>query len=69
MRVLRLLVYEGPEDWVNNTVAKSIQGEKNISTGTMITAITLGALPDALSLFVKDEAAKQAEFPDVEDQK
>lgn len=62
MRVVRLLVYNGPEEWVINTIKKSISGEKEIygSHGDVatITAITLGTFPDDLQMLINKEVKK-----------
>lgn len=54
MKVIRLLVYEGREEWIQKQLAGSIQGKKEVLSGS-ITAITLGVLPSDLDLFIKQE--------------
>ena len=64
MRVIRLLVYEGDEEWVLKTVASSIQGTKEIlqkSVPRRITAITLGTVPDGLDLLIRQNEPAIAE--------
>lgn len=57
MRVVRLLVYEGEESQVMDTLDKSIAGKK-ILPGMSITAITLGTVPDDLRIFMDNESEK-----------
>jgi hypothetical protein len=58
MRVIRLLIYEGDERWVRETLDKSIKGRKDLDGttrgGNSITAVTLGTFPDDLDLAVKE---------------
>jgi hypothetical protein len=57
IRVLRLIEYVGPRDWVENTLKKSIQGtlwcsEPSIPSSNrplkMIRTATLGTIPEIL---------------------
>lgn len=54
VRVLRLVEYEGPREWVERTVEKSIHGTKDVFNGTgaggpyYIRAVTLGSFPEIL---------------------
>lgn len=52
VRVLRIVEYVGPREWVESTVAKSIHGERDCSpyTGTrcVIRAATIGTYPEIL---------------------
>lgn len=59
MKVIRLLFYDGPDEWVLDTIQKSIQGKKEISTKPVpasITAITLGELPSHLEVFLNERS-------------
>lgn len=52
VRVLRIIEYVGPRDWVEKTLLRSVQGRKDCSTGTVptyIQAVTLSAYPEILS--------------------
>lgn len=49
VRVLRIVEYIGPRDWVESTVNKSIQGVKLLGEGKQIRATTLGNFPDIIS--------------------
>jgi hypothetical protein len=55
MKVLRLLVYEGPEEWVQDTLNRSIQGKREMGQDKSITAISIGTLPDNLNLLIQKE--------------
>jgi hypothetical protein len=47
IRVLRVIEYQGPRDWVENAVAKSIHGEKRVNGG-VIRGATLGVVAEIL---------------------
>ena len=47
IRVQRLVIYEGPRDKVEATVARSIQGERNFG-GVAVFAVTLQAFPEVI---------------------
>jgi hypothetical protein len=47
IRVLRVIEYEGPRDWVEKAVARSIHGEKRINGG-VIRGATLGVVAEIL---------------------
>jgi hypothetical protein len=56
IRVTRVIQYVGPRSWVEATVAKSIQGTKDVGALAMcvgnrklIIGTTLGSFPDILS--------------------
>lgn len=54
MRVLRLIVYEGAPDWVQDTLSKSLpDGIKKCLSRGCIKVVTLGALPDPVELVLK----------------
>jgi hypothetical protein len=53
MRVMRLLVYEGPDEWVQRVLGDSIKGKKQFSEGRSIIAITMGTIPDDTDVLVK----------------
>ena len=50
VRVIRILEYRGPRDWVEQTVEASIQGRKVLGRdrNCSITAATLGNFPEIL---------------------
>lgn len=48
VRVLRVVEYVGPRDWVEETVAKSIHGEKQFGPNQTIRAATVGLYPEIL---------------------
>lgn len=53
VRVTRVIQYVGPRSWVEATVARSIQGTKDVSAiangRKLIIGTTLGSFPDILS--------------------
>lgn len=52
VRVLRLVEYEGPREWVEATVAKSLQGTKEMKSNgqpAFIRTATLGSFPEILA--------------------
>lgn len=54
MRVVRLIIYDGPADWIHNILLKSLpDGVRYISTFATITSVTLGTLPLDVSLLAK----------------
>jgi hypothetical protein len=55
MRVIRLVVYEGTEKWITETISHSIKGVKDCLPNGKITAITLGTVPDDLVIFLREE--------------
>ena len=50
VRVIRIVVYEGPRDWVEATVKKSIHGTRDVGPGRAIHASTIGAYPEILTV-------------------
>lgn len=48
VRVLRLIEYEGPRDWVEKTLCQSLHGTKVISGNKTIRATTLGDFPSLM---------------------
>ena len=56
VRVLRLIVYEGDRDWVEETVAKSVHGTKIIANNKLITVTTIGEFPEIM------QAAAELDF-------
>jgi len=51
MKVIRLLVYEGPEDWlVYQREHDNVKGTHIIGPEKKITSVYLGSLPDELSI-------------------
>lgn len=47
VRVLRIVLYEGEREWVEDTVARSIHGTKVLRRGS-ITAVTLKEFPEVV---------------------
>lgn len=50
VRVLRVIEYIGPRDWVESVVSKSIHGEKILGDGKVIKAATIGNYPEVLEI-------------------
>lgn len=48
VRVLRIIEYVGEREWVEKTVANSIQGTKFLGRGNYIAAATIGSYPEIL---------------------
>ena len=52
VRVLRIVEYEGPRVWVEETVARSVHGRRHIGFGTdgpgYITGVTISQFPEIL---------------------
>lgn len=46
VRILRIIEYRGPREWVEDTVRRSIQGTKVLENGAFITGTTLGEFPE-----------------------
>ena len=55
VRVLRILEYEGPRSSVEETIARSIHGEKVGGKGLTIRAATLGTYPEIIGKTPVDE--------------
>ncbi len=49
VRVLRIVEYVGPRDWVEKTIARSFHGRKDFGAGAYIHAVTLTAYPEILT--------------------
>jgi hypothetical protein len=49
VRVLRVIEYIGPREWVEKTVAQSIHGTRRVPTGGEIRAATIGSYPEVLA--------------------
>lgn len=50
VRVLRILEYEGSREWVEETIRRSLTGEKQIGNFGIIRAATLGTYPEVLGV-------------------
>lgn len=50
VRVLRLIEYTGPRDWVEACVKRAVHGTHHLGTDKAITGITLTEYPDKLEL-------------------
>lgn len=50
IRVLRVVEYVGPRAWVEETVARSIHGEKRLNDDRVIRAATIGTYPEILEI-------------------
>ena len=48
VRVLRVVEYIGPREWVETTVAGSIHGTRWLGTSKCIRAATIGSYPELL---------------------
>ena len=48
VRVLRVIEYVGTREWVENTVNKSIHGEKDLGGGNIIRGSTVGNYPEVI---------------------
>ena len=48
VRVLRVIEYVGPRDWVERTVSNSVHGTKDLGDGKEIRAATIGEFPEIL---------------------
>lgn len=48
VRVLRIVEYVGPRDWVEKTVQESIHGTKHLGEMKSIRAATIGEFPEIL---------------------
>ena len=55
IRVLRIIEYVGPRDWVEKTVEKSIHGTKAMDNGAVIRAATIGGYPEILEDLEEDK--------------
>lgn len=53
VRVLRVIEYVGPRQWVEETIARSVHGTKKIGPGE-IRAATLGTYPEVLHAEVSE---------------
>jgi hypothetical protein len=49
VRVLRIIEYTGPRDWVERTVANSVHGTKDMGHGK-ISGATIGSYPEILHM-------------------
>ena len=54
MRIIKLLVYEGEVEWIKQTLARSINGRKDVGSDRSITSILLGTFPDDLEMYIRD---------------
>jgi hypothetical protein len=60
MRVIRILKYEGSEDWIKDTLKASLpDGTKQVNLGLDITAITLGDMPDNFDIILQTIGKKK----------
>lgn len=57
VRVLRIVEYTGPRDWVERTVANSIHGTKDMGHGK-ISGATIGAYPEILQMAAPSQGEK-----------
>ena len=55
VRVLRVIEYIGPRDWIEKQVAASIHGTKDLGQGRLINVATIGAYPEILESCKADE--------------
>lgn len=61
VRVIRIVVYEGPRKRVEETVAESVHGTKYVGKGLKITATTVGEFAEIID---RAQAEKQRIDPD-----
>jgi hypothetical protein len=57
VRVMRVLIYEGPRDWMETTLNKSIKGTIHVGHGATISAATIGEFPEIIK--AHEEATKE----------
>lgn len=48
VRILRVIEYTGPRDWVERQVAASIHGTKDLGKNRIIRGATIGTYPEIL---------------------
>lgn len=67
IRVIRIVEYVGPRDAVEENIRNSLQGTKAGARGKtsggycMITAVTLGVLPENLGDYVEEKKEEEEE--------
>lgn len=49
VRVLRIVEYSGPRDWVEQQIERSIHGTKDLGQGRIIRVATIGTYPEILA--------------------
>ncbi len=49
VRVIRIVEYVGPRQWVESTVERAIHGTKVLGRNQRISAVTLGAFPEIMA--------------------
>jgi len=53
MKVIRVLIYEGDEEWLQRQLGGSMNdGKKDLGSGRSIKAITLGTMPDIVDILL-----------------
>jgi len=56
MKIVRLLVYEGPEKWLLHTLSQNvIKRVSHFGADKTITSIELGTMPDDIDVYLKGE--------------
>jgi hypothetical protein len=59
MRVIRLLIYDGPEEWVLDTLDKNgVKGLRQVASDRSIRSIILGTMPDELLSLTEEEVKR-----------
>lgn len=58
VRVLRIIEYVGPREWVEEIVARSIHGTKQLANNKCIRAATIGTYPEILEGTVEMEVTE-----------
>jgi len=48
VRVLRIIEYEGPRDWVEATLEEAFQGTRRMEPGRFIRVVTIGTFPEIM---------------------
>lgn len=61
VRVLRVIEYEGPRSWVEETVRKSIHGEKQVSLGCFIRAASVNVFPKLIAIRIQAASRRRQE--------
>jgi hypothetical protein len=66
IRVLRVIEYEGDREWIERTLAKSIEGEYVISPTRIIRATVVGASVDGKPYVPANGCAMPGHFADAD---
>lgn len=58
IRVLRLIEYEGPRDWVEDTLSRAVKGTLIVRNDCIIRAATLGDFPSLVGSHIENRGGK-----------